>query len=433
MMSRSESSPGDYSRRSLCLLAVALCVCLPTRAEPLPLKSYTTADGLAHNVINKIVRDSRGFLWFCTADGLSRFDGYTFTNYGTEQGLPHPNVTDILETRRGEFWVATYGGLVRFNPRGIPQARSVFQNEASTPAPMFSVIVPDGEDRQAKAAAVLLEDHNGTIWCGTLKGLYRLERNGDRFALLPVDIGIPADFAYPSFVTDILEDRHGSIWITANSGLHRRWPDGSIARYFELDGLSLGDLNGLFEDRQGRLWAGTRLHGFFQFAAGETRAAPRIVHRYSTPEGLLATWVSQLFEASDHRLWVATDRGLVEFSPDAEPGKQFHTYTTENGLTYPGITAVNADSAGNLWLASPAGAMKLTHNGFVSYGEQDGLLSVNDIFEDSDGALCFRGSVLGDQRRLIFEGGKLDLLRLSGSTPHARLGRFDGQRFAWFA
>src|SRR5256885_12982437 len=105
MMRRSESSPGEYSRCILCLLGVALCVCLTTRAERLPLKSYTTADGLAHNVINKIVRDSRGFLWFCTADGLSRFDGYTFTNYGTEQGLPHPNVTDILETRRGEFWV----------------------------------------------------------------------------------------------------------------------------------------------------------------------------------------------------------------------------------------------------------------------------------------------------------------------------------------
>jgi len=58
-------------------------------AGGLPLKYYTTADGLAHNEINKIVRDSRGFLWFCTADGLSRFDGYTFTNFGTDQGLPH--------------------------------------------------------------------------------------------------------------------------------------------------------------------------------------------------------------------------------------------------------------------------------------------------------------------------------------------------------
>src|SRR5260370_37764627 len=74
-------------------------------AERLPLKAYTTADGLAHNSINKIVRDSRGFLWFCTADGLSRFDGYNLTNFGATEGLPHVNVTDLLETRRGELSV----------------------------------------------------------------------------------------------------------------------------------------------------------------------------------------------------------------------------------------------------------------------------------------------------------------------------------------
>jgi Two component regulator propeller len=35
-------------------------------AERLPIKSYTVADGLPNNVINKIVRDSHGFVWFCT-------------------------------------------------------------------------------------------------------------------------------------------------------------------------------------------------------------------------------------------------------------------------------------------------------------------------------------------------------------------------------
>ena len=57
------------------------------RSERLPLRAYTPADGLAHNVVNKIVRDSRGFLWFCTNEGLARFDGYTFTNYGTPGGV----------------------------------------------------------------------------------------------------------------------------------------------------------------------------------------------------------------------------------------------------------------------------------------------------------------------------------------------------------
>ena len=49
-----------------------------TRAERLPLKTYTVADGLAHNEINKIVRDSRGFLWFCTVEGTMAPPGRRF-------------------------------------------------------------------------------------------------------------------------------------------------------------------------------------------------------------------------------------------------------------------------------------------------------------------------------------------------------------------
>src|SRR5947207_12282966 len=111
--------------RNPLLFALVLAAALGARAERLPIKTYSTADGLPHNVINKIVRDSRGFLWFCTEEGLSRFDGYTFTNYGTNEGLPHPSVNDLLETRAGEYWVATGGGLVRFNPKGIPSGHVV--------------------------------------------------------------------------------------------------------------------------------------------------------------------------------------------------------------------------------------------------------------------------------------------------------------------
>src|SRR5260370_12421021 len=92
------------------------------QAERLPLRAYTTADGLAHNEINKIVRDSRGFLWFCTADGLSRFDGYTFTNFGTDQGLPHRNVTNLLKPRQSDFLVATNCPPAPLDPTTPPQS-----------------------------------------------------------------------------------------------------------------------------------------------------------------------------------------------------------------------------------------------------------------------------------------------------------------------
>ena len=95
--------------------ALAVTVSAPADlwAERLPIHAYNTSDGLAHDRIRCIVPDSRGFLWFCTVDGLSRFDGSRFVNYGREQGLPHPSVEEIVEVGQGVYWVATAGGLAR--------------------------------------------------------------------------------------------------------------------------------------------------------------------------------------------------------------------------------------------------------------------------------------------------------------------------------
>ena len=67
--------------------------------ERLPLRSFSSADGLAHDHINQIYPDSQGYLWIGTDEGLSRFDGYEFSNFTTAQGLPHPHVNGIAEVR----------------------------------------------------------------------------------------------------------------------------------------------------------------------------------------------------------------------------------------------------------------------------------------------------------------------------------------------
>lgn len=403
-----------------------------TLAERLPLKPYTTADGLPHNVINKIVRDSRGFLWFCTDEGLSRYDGYTFTNYGAEQGLPHPVVNDFLETRSGELWVATNAGLVRFNPKGTPQGRVVYSSEAGqSTAPMFTVVVPDDAERNARVITVLLEGRDTRIWCGTIKHLYGLERSDGRFELRPVDIGALGKYPQQFHVLDLLEDRHGSLWIGSFSGLIRRWPDGSTERYSKSDGLPDNNIQDILEDHQGRLWAGTRLGGFFRF---DGAGGPSFVTQtYTRREGLPSDWIFKIYETGDRKFWVATNKGIVEFLPDGDQSQAFLVYTRRNGLSYHEITTLSEDAGGNLWLGTnAAGAMKLAHSGFVTYDEQDGIASVNAIHQDQAGGVCFRGSVLGDNRQTVFEGAKLDLLRAGTDGYYARLGRFDGRQFEWF-
>ena len=115
-----------------------LAIVAALSAEKLPIRSYTTADGLPHNTVMQIVRDSHGFLWFCTLRGLAFFDGYTFKSYGAAQGL-RGIVTDLLETRAGEYWVATLSGLYRFHPLALgvdPKDRDR-SDSVSDARPMF--------------------------------------------------------------------------------------------------------------------------------------------------------------------------------------------------------------------------------------------------------------------------------------------------------
>ena len=122
---------------------------------------------------------------------------------------------------------------------------------------------------------MLREGRDGTIWAGTSNGLYRLEHANGRRSLRPIDVHIPTEFPEQRIIADVLEDARGSLWIAAPSGLYRRWPDGSAARYTMRDGLPNEYLQDLLEDHEGRLWAGTRLGGFFRFSADDTRQGRR--------------------------------------------------------------------------------------------------------------------------------------------------------------
>jgi ligand-binding sensor domain-containing protein/signal transduction histidine kinase len=403
------------------------------RAQQLPIKTYTTADGLPHNSINRIVKDSRGFLWFCTREGLSRFDSYSFTNFGVAEGLVNSSVNDLLETRGGEYWVATDGGLMRFDPRGTAPTRVETRQTSNARPALFTVVAIAGDGERSRAVTALREGRDGTIWAGTDDGLYRMERTSRGLELHAIEVGIPAGNREQRTVADLLEDEGGSLWIATPSGLFRRWPDGSAAHYNARSGLPNEYVQDLLENPGGGLWVGTRLGGFFQLAADASHRAPVVAAAFTVPE-LPTPWVFQLFKTSDHRFWIATARGLVELLPDARnAGGHFRVYSMRNGLSYNEITALAEDDGGSLWLGTNnAGAMKLALNGFTSYGERDGLLQVSALFNDYAGNLCFRGNVPGDGRASVFEGGRLDLVSTEEPAVYHRVGCFDGERFDGF-
>src|SRR5215831_15801878 len=98
------------------LLATPLIFSVLARAERLPVRIFNTEDGMWSSSVEYLMRDSHHFMWFCTRDGLSRFDGYRFINYRVGN-RPSPYINYLYETRDGRYWVAlNAGGLYRFDP-----------------------------------------------------------------------------------------------------------------------------------------------------------------------------------------------------------------------------------------------------------------------------------------------------------------------------
>ena len=218
-------------------------------AERLPLRKYTTEDGLAHARVRRIVRDPRGFLWFCTVDGLSRFDGAEFVTYRTGDGLPDPWVTDVLATRDGAYWVATNAGVAIFDPFARAAANDRPPSTDDRPRQFFTRVASEGSPAH-RQVRVLLEDRAGRIWAGGQGGLSILDRSGSTLTFRPVVPG-PA-----AMVTSLVDSADGGLWMGTLDGLFHRRPSGAVIPEPTATRAGVRHVRALARDGDGRLWVG---------------------------------------------------------------------------------------------------------------------------------------------------------------------------------
>ena len=301
-------------------LTVALSLLLPAAlAERLPVKSFDTTSGLAHNRVNCIVQTRDGFIWFCTDDGLSRFDGNAFVNYIGAHGLPHAHVNAMLQSRAGALWLATDGGLARFEP---------FSNSKL----FISFRLPGGEDAQHING--IAEDHEGTIWCATSGGLFRAIVSGPSPGFQPVSLDSPT-LPYPerskSHFTSVFVDSSYRIWVgTVRRGAFLRERESEWRWFGVPHGLPDNFVDTFWEDRSGGVWAGMRRGG-----AARLETLPRppwIAIREKVPRPALGPEVRAGLVTSDGGLWLAGS-GLAHRLPADTTGAFTRKYGPPSGLT----------------------------------------------------------------------------------------------------
>lgn len=133
---RSSRAPQSALIVAAFLLGLVLESAQQVSAQRLAIRHYDVSDGLAHGQVTAVLQDRKGYIWVGTFEGLSRFDGYGFTNYSAQDGLGHVLVTDLAEDGYGRLWVATNGGgvarLIDDPKRGVCQSRLNERSSSTT-------------------------------------------------------------------------------------------------------------------------------------------------------------------------------------------------------------------------------------------------------------------------------------------------------------
>lgn len=371
------------SSRPVCTFLACLLPAIigPAAAEEMPVRIYTIADGLVRDDVLCIRRDSRGYLWFGTAEGLSIFDGYQFTNYTVADGLPNRAVLDVLETRQGDYWIATYGGLCRFLLKPVSGSHFV-------PYRVTQGVFAQQVNR-------LIERRDGSVWIGTEGGLWRLKGGRDRFSADRVPL--PSHEPDLLRIFSLMEDRRGTLWAATSDGLYAIDSRGG----HRVEGLPDMFVLDVAEDAQGRIWASTT-PAVCQIAQDQTSGY--FVSR-SIQSGT-SIHVTGLFRSADGKLWAA-GRGFFRFQPDAPQNEPAFERVAAPLLRTLLTGAVAEDAEGNLW-ASGIGAMKVTRNGFTTFSTADGLRSLNfaALTHDRDGDVCAIAESDGKLRMHFFDGSR---------------------------
>src|SRR5262245_30605244 len=270
-----------------------------TASQQLSIRRYGVSNGLAHSGVRCIRQDAKGYIWFGTQEGLSRFDGYRFTNYGTRDGLILPYINDIAEDRRGRLWVGTNGGgVARFldDPRddhrlsaGSTADNSKFVN--------FSI----GDSIASNYVDRILFDAEGTLWCVTDAGQDRgtLGANSEpKFEAVAARVmfGNAAAFA----------DSQGRLWFGLEEDLIEVVQD-RIIKYGLADEFGRHPITGITEDRQGRVFvsADVELFEFITPVDNSVRGKWKRLPLTLGPGQRIGRSTADV----DGTLWIATNRG----------------------------------------------------------------------------------------------------------------------------
>ncbi|MFZ5939517.1 MAG: ligand-binding sensor domain-containing protein, partial [Bacteroidota bacterium] len=364
--------------------------------------SFTQENGLVDNRVDHLLSDLSGNIWVQTAYGISVILPDTIISYTKENALYSNEVIDMYCDRQGNVYVATFPGLTVFStPRGFEKKygeliiRDILQTTDGTlwyATQESSILRVKGREEEWIGSSYglkdnivlsLMEDRNGTLWCGTYsRGIYAWE--GDRF------INKNPEMETPPVPMKLMEDRQGRIWImTPGEGVWI-YQDGEFQHITHKSNLLQDLVFDMFEDANGNIWLGTY--------SGLTKYGRVIFELFDTEMGLPDNAINSVFIDSRDRLWAGAMGFVIFKNPGGDIG--YSKLSWENESPIPLCFAEDQDH--RIWIGTDFGLYCFDGRSYRHFGHREGLKSTiiyslqflpdNSLWCGTDsGLVCYDG------------------------------------------
>lgn len=343
-------------------LFVVGCLLSFTAFGQLSFDHLSVTNGLSQSTVLSICKDSRGYLWFGTRDGLNRYDGRSFKIYRSDPEDIHTisaedYVSCIVEDKKKQLWIGTQNGLNRYIPERDAFERIIYNQK-------------DPNSISDKIILAMLVDRKGQIWFGTNLGLSMLESPDSRkFKQFYKADGLAGNSIYA-----LTEDRKGNIWVGSSAGLTRISKNNNkyvfktfLNQSSNPASISGNSIKSIAEDQQGRIWVGTETEGLNLFQP-ETEGFIHFKHDPRALNGISNNIIRKIMVAKNGDLWIATMNGLNILAHQSLRFTSYvHDADNRKSLSDNSIKDIYEDNQGSVWVGSMFGGINVAHRNTIPF------------------------------------------------------------------
>ncbi len=351
------------------------------QAQYIRFKNFSVKDGLSANLVLNIVEDQYHIMWFATLNGLTRYDGHTFTVYHNEKNVPSSlsdnAVTTLAEDSDGNLWIGTQNGLNRYN-----------RNENN----FTRYLAGDNINKSPRSNAIqaLYTGHDGFLWVLS-EGGFLSKYN------IKTDNWIHGNISFPNYEGNknyhyyhFFEDSDNHLWVGGRNLIPHKIRDKDPTKALEVKADSTyytGETTFFAETPDGQLFCGNSNNRFlcYNSSSGMFESVATV--------GISAT---SAVCGNDGKLWIGGSPGLLQIDLDKKETLAIrnHPFDAESLISNQ-VHCLYKDKSGNIWIGTEKGISLYSSEWNTIrhykqlYGLRDGLSSNNitALMQDTDGLI----------------------------------------------